>query len=365
MALPTPTASSPTPAPSSGKMRATVALGADFWNDSCAVPELAEAVRSGATGATSNPVIVGAAVKADSATWVPFLDELIKGHPDASEDDVAWLLIEELGRRAAAVLRPVYDQTRGAKGYLSMQVNPKLYRSARAMADHGRRLAEVAPNVAIKVPATEAGLFAGAELVASGTNVNATVSFTLAQALAAAEAFEKAMDRAGEAAKSGRLHPYVTLMVGRLDDHLQRVMAKEAVSIDPGYLHWAGIAVFKKARALFKARGYRSTLLAAAYRHHMHWSELIGPGVVLSMPYAWWKQFEASDVEVRPTLDQPPPAHVVEALQRKFPEFRRAWLEDGLHPSEFVRYGASLHTLQQFIGGYSDLLAFVRDRMLR
>ena len=44
-----------------------------------------------------------------------------------------------------------------------------------------------------------------------------------------------------------RLHPYVTLMVGRLDDHLQRVLTKEAVSIDPGYLHWAGIAVFKKA----------------------------------------------------------------------------------------------------------------------
>ena len=161
------------------------------------------------------------------------------------------------------------------------------------------------------------------------------------------------------------MHPYVTLMVGRLDDHLQRVMAKEAVSIDPGYLHWAGIAVFKKARAIFRERGYRSTLLAAAYRHHLHWSQLIGPGVVLSMPYAWWKQFEASDIEVGPTLDQPVEPRIVEALYAKFPDFRRAYDEDGLAPDEFVRYGATVHTLSQFIGGYHDLLAVVRERMLR
>jgi transaldolase len=161
------------------------------------------------------------------------------------------------------------------------------------------------------------------------------------------------------------MHPYVTLMVGRLDDHLQRVMAKESVSIEPGYLSWAGIAVFKKARAIFQKRGYRGTLLAAAYRHHLHWSQLIGKGVILSMPYAWWKQFEASDVEVEETLDRPVDPKIVETLQRKFPEFRRAYEEDGLRPEEFVRYGASIHTLHQFIGGYHDLLALVRERMLR
>jgi transaldolase len=154
-------------------------------------------------------------------------------------------------------------------------------------------------------------------------------------------------------------------MVGRLDDHLQRVMAKEQVAVEPGFLNWAGIAVFKKARGLFKQRGYRGTLLAAAYRHHLHWSQLIGKGVVLSMPYAWWKQFEASDVEVEETLDRPMDPKIVETLLRKFPDFRRAYDEDGLRPEEFVRYGASVHTLNQFVGGYSELLALVRERMLR
>jgi transaldolase len=348
------------------KMRLTTERGADFWNDSCAPSELEEAVQNGATGATSNPVIVGAAVKADLATWVPVIDGLIAEDTEAGEEEIAWKLIEAVGRKAAAVLEPVHRETRGAKGFLSMQVNPKLYRSPARMAEHGRRLAAVAPNVAIKVPATPAGIAAGAELVASGINVNATVSFTLPQAVAVAEAFEAALDQAkARGLDMSRLHPYVTLMVGRLDDHLQRVLTKEAVSIDPGYLHWAGIAVFKKARRLFAERSYRSTLLAAAYRHHLHWSQLIGRGVILSMPYAWWKQFEASDIEVADTLDRPVEPRIVDGLYARFADFRRAYDEGGLAPGEFVRYGASVHTLNQFISGYHDLLAFVRERMLR
>src|SRR6187397_444900 len=98
------------------RMRKTVELGADFWNDSCAVPELQDAVEHGATGATSNPVIAFAAVKADAKTWVPVLDGLIAEQPAATEEEAAWALVEEVGRRAAAVLAPVHERTRGRKG---------------------------------------------------------------------------------------------------------------------------------------------------------------------------------------------------------------------------------------------------------
>jgi len=348
------------------RMRRTVELGADFWNDSCAVPELQDAVDHGATGATSNPVIAFAAVKADPATWVPVLDGLIAERKTATEEEVAWALLEEVGRRAAAVLAPVHERTRGTKGFLSMQVNPKLYRDARRMAEHGRALAGVARNVAIKVPALPAGIEAGQELIAAGINVNATVSFTLPQVLHTAQAFERALDRARAAGlEMDRMHPYITIMVGRLDDLLARDMTRDAVTVDPGLLHWAGIAVFKKARRIFKEKGYRSTLLAAAYRHHLHWSELVGPGVILSMPYAWWKQFEASDIEPAARLDEPVDPRIVETLRSRFPDFRRAYDEDGLKPDDFVHYGASVHTLSQFIAGYHDLLSFVRERMLR
>lgn len=348
------------------RMKATIDKGVEFWNDSCAPAELSDAVAHGAAGATSNPVIVFAAIKADPKTWTPVLDGLIAARPQALEDEIAWSLIEALGVKAAAILEPVWKSTRGARGFLSMQVNPKLYPDSERMFEHGKALAAVAPNVAIKVPATAPGIKAAEDLVAAGINVNATVSFSVPQVVAVAEAFERGLDRArARGADMHTLHPYATLMLGRLDDHLQRVMAKEGVVVDPGYVSRAGIAVFKRAREVFRERGYRATLLAAAYRHHLHWSELVGPGIVQSIPYAWWKQFESSDIPVRPTLDEPVDPAVVETLSRRFEDFRRAYGVDTMAVEEFARFGPTIHTLNQFIGGYQDLLGLVRERMLR
>ncbi|HRB14006.1 MAG TPA: transaldolase family protein, partial [Vicinamibacteria bacterium] len=237
--------------------------------------------------------------------------------------------------------------------------------NADRMIEHGRALAALAPNIAIKIPCTSAGVKAAEELVAGGINVNATVSFTVSQAVALGEAFERGLDRAKKSgADMTRLHPYMTLMVGRLDDLLQRVMVKEQIAIDPGYIAWAGIAVFKRAHEIFRKRGFRASLLAAAYRHHLHWSQLIGPGVILTMPYPWWKQFEASDIEVEETLDRPVRPEMVEALQRKFKDFNLAYDEGAIAPEVFASFGASVHTLNQFLGGFQDLLGLVRERML-
>jgi transaldolase len=71
-------------------------------------------------------------------------------------------------------------------------------------------------------------------------------------------------------------------MVGRLDDWLKVVMEKNNLAIDPGYLEWAGVAVFKKTYRVFQERSYRLRLLSAAFRNHMHWSEFIGGDVVIS-----------------------------------------------------------------------------------
>src|SRR5262245_39378883 len=108
-------------------MRLTSDQGVEFWNDSCATNELAEAVEHGAVGATSNPVIVFPPVKQDPAGSAALIDRLAADHPEEGEEEIAWRLIEELGRRAAALLAPVHRETGGRRGFLSMQVNPKLY----------------------------------------------------------------------------------------------------------------------------------------------------------------------------------------------------------------------------------------------
>ena len=105
-------------------------------------------------------------------------------------------------------------------------------------------------------------------------------------------------------------------------------------------------------------------MLSAAFRNHMHWSEFIGGEVVISPPYAWQVRLNASDVEVRPRIDKPVDAKIVEELSRKFLDFRNAYSEDGLTPDEFDSFAPTRRTLRQFITACHDLDGLVRDFML-
>src|SRR5206468_7266320 len=128
--------------------------------------------------------------------------------------------------------------------------------------------------------------------------------------------------REREGKEIATMGPVCTIMVGRLDDWLKVVMEKENICVDPGYLEWAGVAVFKKAYSIFQERGYRLRLLSAAFRNHMHWSEFIGGDVVISPPSAWQKRYNASDIEVVPRIGKPVDGHIVDELLRNSGDFR-------------------------------------------
>jgi transaldolase len=337
----------------------------DFWNDSCSVQELDYAIANGAVGATSNPTIVLDILKKESAIWREPLRRMIENNPTWIETDVAWKLIEEMALKAAKVLMPVFDREKGRKGRLSIQTNPTFYRNAEAIVAQATHFHGLAPNVQVKVPATQAGITAIEEATYRGINVNATVCFTLPQAIAVAEAVERGLKRRTAAGQDiSNMTPVCTIMIGRLDDWLKVVAKKDSIVLTPGHLDWAGIAVIKKACGIFQQRGYHARLLAAAYRHHLHWSELIGGDIVQTIPYAWQLLFNQSDVEVKERMQNPVDPAVVEELYRKFGDFQRAYDENGMTVAEFDHFGATLRTLRTFIGSYAELLAYVRDFML-
>jgi transaldolase len=187
----------------------------------------------------------------------------------------------------------------------------------------------------------------------------------LPQCIAVAEAVERGLQRREREGKEiDSMGPVCTIMVGRLDDWLKVVAEKQNTTIDPGYLEWAGVAVFKKAYRIFQERGYRLRLLSAAFRNHMHWSEFIGGDVIISPPHGWQVRFNASDVEVRPRIDTPVEAKIIEELSRKFVDFRRAYEENGLSVAEFDTFGPTRRTLRQFIAACHDLDGIVRDVMI-
>jgi transaldolase len=180
-----------------------------------------------------------------------------------------------------------------------------------------------------------------------------------------AEAVERGLNRREKEGKEiSSMHHVCTLMIGRLDDWIQITANKEDILVDPGYLHWPGIAVFKRAYEIYQERGYRTRALVAAYRHHMHWSALIGGDIVHTIPYSWQVLYNASGIPVTQTWDIPVDPKIVNTLYEKFAEFRKAYDPDGMSIDEFDAYGATVRTLRGFIGAVHDLTGVIRDVML-
>jgi len=291
--------------------------------------------------------------KAEPARWRGRVAALAAERLSADEAELAWQIVDEMSVRAAPLLLPAFEATGGRQGRLSMQTDPTFHRSAPRMLAQSLNFHDLAPNIIVKFPATSAGLDAMEEASARGVSVNTTVCFSVAQAVAAAEAIERGIRRregAGDPVAS--MGPVVTIMMGRIEDWLRVQTEREGIVADPAALPWSGVAVFKRAYGLFRERGYRARLLGAAIRHQYHWSELIGGDVVITMPASWQRRFNASSVEVRPRMDDPVDPAIVAELAGHYPDFVRAYEPEGLGRAEFDGFPPTARTLRAFIASY-------------
>jgi transaldolase len=334
----------------------------DFWNDSCSIEELTYAIEHGAVGATSNPTIVEQVLRQERHLWEDRIHQIIRDNPSWTEEDVMWKVFEEIGVKGAELLLPVFEREGGKKGRLSIQTNPASYRNVERMVSQAEHFSSLAPNIQVKLPATSQGIIAIEEATYRGVNINATVSFSVPQAIAIGEAMERGLTRRDEEGLSTEnMAPVTTIMIGRTDDWIQVVTKRDGITVNPTYLPWAGIAVFKRAYGLYQERGYRSRLLAAAYRHHLHWSELIGGDVVLTIPSTWQKLFNDSAVPVRERIGDPVAPEIVKELYERIPDFRMAYDEDGMRIDQFDTYGATVRTLRGFIASHHELIRVIRE----
>jgi len=346
-------------------LQLTSETATDFWNDSCSAEELRYAMENGAVGATANPVIVGEVLSKEMRHWKDRILQIIAKTPTATEDEIAWKVVEELTVEGAKLLAPIFEREHERKGRLSIQTDPKYYRDADRIVEQAVHFDSLAPNIIVKIPVTKAGIEAIGEVTYQGISINATICFTVPQALAVAEAVELGLKRRQDAGQDiSSMGPVCTIMVGRIDDWLKVIANRDDIICDPACLEWPGVAVMKQAYHIYQKRGYSTRLLSAATRNHMHWSEFIGGDVVVTLTHQWQKRFNACDIEVKSRIDNPVDPVYIEELYRKFGDFRRAYDEDGMTPNEFDDYGATRRTLRQFIAGYESFLSVIRDLMM-
>ncbi len=316
-----------------------------WWNDSADPKELQVALDRGAVGVTTNPVLANTALRANRELWAAEINEVMAKNLPTAQKAEALLQIAVV--KTAEKLLPQYKASKGEVGYVCGQVSPLLAGDREGMVAMAKRLHAWAPNICVKLPASSAGIDAIEQCAAEGISTNATVSFTLAQLLATGA---QAHAGAARARKNG-IKPaksFATMMIGRLDDYLAEVAQDNRVAVSAADLQQAGLAVVKRAYAMYKERGYETMLLVAALRGTYHLTELLGGDLVFSVHPSIQEKVLAKELPRESGIDRPIGDDVIQRLSQ-VREFVRAYEPAGLEPAEFITYGATQRTISQFI----------------
>jgi len=318
-------------------------------------------------GVTSNPSIFEKAIAGSDLYDAQIEAELAA---DSGMDTAALyeaLVVEDI-RRAADVLRPVWEATGGVDGYVSLEVSPHLARDAGGTVAEARRLRERVgrPNLMIKVPATAEGMPAIETLIAEGIHVNVTLIFSIAQYEAAAAAYRRGLERC--AAPAG-VASVASLFVSRLDTAVDREL--EAMDQTEALRGRAAIANARIAYGRFlelfrdpfeplRTRGARvqrplwasTSTKNPAYSDVKYVESLVAPDTVNTLPRATLEAFRDHG---RAELAITPEA--VEAARRDLEALAAAGIDLDRVTAELLRAG-----LEAFEAAFDRLMAAIDAR---
>ena len=241
------------------KLQELAKLGQSVWYDNIRRAlldsgEMADLIGQGVTGVTSNPTIFEKAI-AGSTDYDEALHELVEDGLEVAQI-YEKLVLDDIAR-TADLLRPVYDQTQGLDGFISIEVNPMLAYDTQGTVLEARQLFEDLgrPNVMIKVPATGEGVAAIRTLISAGINVNVTLIFSIDNYSEVAEAYLAGLeDRLAAGSQDLGIASVASFFVSRVDTAVDRALGgigagATAASELKGR---AGVANAKKAYARFK-----------------------------------------------------------------------------------------------------------------
>ncbi|NDJ62155.1 MAG: transaldolase, partial [Chloroflexi bacterium] len=213
------------------KLHELTALGQSIWIDYIrrafiTSGEMKTLVEQGVRGVTSNPTIFEKAI-AGSSDYDSELKSLVDAGKSAGEIYEA-LATEDI-KLAADIFRPVYDESNGDDGYISLEVSPTLAHDTDGTIAEARRLFDLLarPNIMIKVPATSAGIPAIETLIGDGINVNVTLMFSLKHYEDVANAYINGLEKlAASGGDVSKVASVASFFVSRVDSAVDRALAE-------------------------------------------------------------------------------------------------------------------------------------------
>lgn len=332
--------------------------------------------RSVFRGCTTNPPLSWQAIQADVPLWTGWVDALVAANRGLPPHELAWLTYREVVRRGAELYLPIFEASGGRFGFISGQLDPRLFAETDRMVHDAVELSSLSPNVMIKVPASMQGIDVVRELTARGIATNTTVCFTLPQILASARAAMEGIALARQnGVDLGRWRAVITMMVGRLTESpvLDLQARRRGIALSWSDRHWFGIAVFRRSYRMLGDGGYASKMLACSLRDgplvagtRRFWDveKIAGGAIVITCPpYVLEPLFGIGEaLDFRPEIEDPVPGSVLRAMAQ-IPYCIQAYDPNGLELEQFNDHPATVDTVQAFAKGFSNLEAFVGERM--
>lgn len=278
--------------------------GQSPWYDNLCRPvtDLLPYIANGVRGVTSNPTIFQKAISSSNAYDGQF-KELISAGKDA--ESAYWELVIKDIQDACKLFEPIYDETDGADGYVSVEVSPRLANDTQGTIEAAKWLHKVVnrPNVYIKIPATAECVPSIKEVIANGISVNVTLIFSVARYEAVIDAYLDGLEASGLSDLS-RVTSVASFFVSRVDSLIDKMLEKIGT---PEALALRGKAAVAQAKianqlylkkfsgprweALVKKGAKKQRLLWAstsvknpAYLDTLYVDPLIGPDTVSTMP---------------------------------------------------------------------------------
>ncbi|NP_001150674.2 transaldolase 2 [Zea mays] len=278
--------------------------GLSPWYDNLCRPvtDLLPLIASGVRGVTSNPAIFQKAISSSSAYDDQF-KQLISGGKDA--ESAYWELVIKDIQDACSLFEPIYDETDGADGYVSVEVSPRLANDTQGTVEAAKWLHKVVnrPNVYIKIPATAECVPSIREVIANGISVNVTLIFSIARYEAVIDAYLDGLEASGLSDLS-RVTSVASFFVSRVDTLIDKMLEKIGTPEALALRGKAAVAQAKLANRLYQKKfsGPRWEALAKkgakkqrllwastgvknpAYPDTLYIDSLIGPDTVNTMP---------------------------------------------------------------------------------
>ncbi|MFV0351270.1 MAG: transaldolase family protein [Oscillospiraceae bacterium] len=331
---------------------------ASHWNnDSALLKDVEKAQTMGAIGCTTNPPLSYEALTTEKEYYDEKLAQVSRAN---GKEDFAFHAMELVVRRLSKHFLPLHKEKGGFYGCVRAQVAPNLRADAEGMLAKGKEISTWGENVMVKIPGTKAGIWVLEELAALGIPTNPTVVTTVAQAVAAAEAYEKGAARA-KAAGITPAWSTAAVVMGRLQDYLVALNKERNLGLQLEDLEWAALAVVKRADKIFREKGYKTVLQPAAFRCAMQVEQISGGNFCSTIhpkiQKAVLEADAAGNMRREVLVDAPVNEEAVERVAKAIPEFVLAYDPAALSIDEFDLYGANVMTLDGFdVSGWQKLV---------